>query len=77
MARIDLDIRMARTIGGALRQTIAAEREDLAAAPAGIERNEIASRLARLQDALTLIEQAEDAAAGEYRRVLAAEHASA
>jgi hypothetical protein len=77
MARIDLDITMARTIGGALRQTIAAEREHHAAAREGVERREIASRLARLQAALALIETAEDAAADEYYRTLAAERATA
>jgi hypothetical protein len=76
MARIDLDITVARTIGGALRQTIAAEREDHAAAREGVERREIASRLARLQAALVLIEAAEDAAADEYYRRRAAEHAT-
>ena len=77
MARIDLDITTARTIGGALRQTIAAERECHAAAREGVERWEIASRLARLQAALVLVEAAEDAAMDEYQRARTAAHATA
>ena len=77
MARIDLDITAARTIGGALRQTIATERERHAAAREGVERWEIASRLTRLQAALVLIEAAEDAAMVEYQRARAAAQATA
>ena len=85
MARIDLDITTARTKacpgprsgGGALRQTLAAEREHHAAAREGVERWEIASRLARLQDALALVEAAEDAAMDEYQRARAAAQATA
>jgi hypothetical protein len=77
MARIDLDITTARTIGGALRQTIAAERDRHAAAREGVERWEIGSRLARLQAALVLVETAEDAAMVEYQRARTAAQATA